>query len=301
MKFKRFLAVPVALAMLAGVACGDDDDETSGGAIEEPTGKVTLFSAMEPFEAEALQEVVDELINDKVKYTATVEASSQFEEQSKIRVEGGNPPEVIMYPQPGSVVEQAKAGQAVALEDMGFDIAELNDAFGEYFMSFGEYNGKHYGIPTNINFKSMIWYAKDDFDAKGYTIPKTWDELIALSDKMVSDGVSPWCVGIESGGATGWPATDWMEDIMLRTAGPAVYDKWVKHEIPFNDPAVVTAGEYLGDLMFKDGYVLGTGKEVKVAPRKTSLGEFEGPTSFQLFSIGPDGEPGTEDDIAYGQ
>lgn len=259
MKFprRRLIALPLAALMLLGVACGDDDDETSGGTVTEPTGTVTFFSAMEPEEADALNAVVDDLINSKVQYTATVEASSAFEEQSKIRVEGGNPPEVIMYPQPGSVVEQAKAGKAIALEDLGFKIEDLNAMFGEYFMSFGEYNGKHYGIPTNINYKSMIWYAKDDFDAKGYEIPKTWTELIALSTQMASDGVSPWCLGVESGGATGWPATDWMEDIMLRTAGPDVYDKWVKHEIPFNDPAVVKAGELFGEVLFGEKFVLG--------------------------------------------
>ena len=103
----------------------------------------------------------------------------------------------------------------------------------------------------------MVWYPKDDFDAAGYTVPETWDELIALSDQIVADGSTPWCVGFESEGSTGWPATDWMEDIMLRTAGADVYDQWYKHEIPFNDPAVKAAGEQFGDVMFKDGYVLG--------------------------------------------
>jgi alpha-glucoside transport system substrate-binding protein len=124
-------------------------------------------------------------------------------------------------------------------------------------MSLGEYNGKHYGMPTNINLKSMVWYPKDDFDAAGYEVPETWDELLALSDQIKADGASPWCVGFESGGATGWPATDWMEDIMLRTAGPDVYDEWVSHEIPFNDDAVKTAAERFGEVLFTDGYVLG--------------------------------------------
>jgi alpha-glucoside transport system substrate-binding protein len=288
MKLNRLLILPLAAIMVVGVACGDDDKESSGGVVTpttavEPTGTVTLFSAMEPEEATALQATVDSLINSKVKYTATVEASSAFEEQSKIRVEGGNPPEVIMYPQPGSVIEQAKAGKAIALEDLGFKIEDLNATFGEFFMSLGEYNGKHYGIPTNINFKSMVWYAKDDFDAKGYQVPKTWDELIALSDKIVADGASPWCLGVESGGATGWPATDWMEDIMLRTAGPEVYDKWVKHEIPFNDPAVVHAGELFGKILFSNKYVLGGAKNAPAVNFGDSVGPmFDKPAKCYL-------------------
>ena len=78
-----------------------------------------------------------------------------------------------------------------------------------------------------------------------------------MSDQIKADGGTPWCVGFQSEGSTGWPATDWIEDIMLRTAGPDVYDQWYKHEIPFDDPAVVAAGEKFGEVMFADGYVLG--------------------------------------------
>jgi alpha-glucoside transport system substrate-binding protein len=124
-------------------------------------------------------------------------------------------------------------------------------------MSLGEYNGKHYGLPTNINLKSMVWYPKDDFEERGYEVPETWDDLMALSDQIVADGGTPWCVGFGSEGSDGWPATDWVEDIMLRTAGPDVYEQWYKHEIPFNDPQVLAAVQQFGDVMFKQGYVLG--------------------------------------------
>jgi alpha-glucoside transport system substrate-binding protein len=136
-------------------------------------------------------------------------------------------------------------------------MGQLEETFGEYFLSLGEFEGEHYGIPTNINLKSMVWYAKDDFDAAGYEVPETWDDLMALSDQMVQDGNTPWCVGFESGGDTGWPATDWMEDIMLGSAGTDTYTQWINHEITFTDPAVVHAGELFGQAMFTDGYVLG--------------------------------------------
>ena len=260
MKLRRLFVLPLVVAMIFAGACGDDDDdgeEGQGGTVEELTGDVRFFWAGETTERVALQEILDDEINAKVDYTAMLEVSNNFEQDIKIAVEGGNPPDIAMYPQPGSVIEQAKAGKAIALEDLGFDIAEMKATYGDYFMGLGEYNGKHYGLPTNANLKSMIWYAKDDFDAKGYQVPKTWDELIALSDKIVADGGAPWCIGIESGGATGWTATDWMEDIILRTAGPDVYDKWLKHEIPFNDPAIVKAGELFGKVLFTNKYVLG--------------------------------------------
>jgi alpha-glucoside transport system substrate-binding protein len=255
-------------------ACGDDDDESSGGSDStaeggegagENTGTVNLMSAGEPEEVAAYQAIFDELINSEVDYRVEIESVGSLEEQLQIRAEGGTL-DVAAVPQPGAIPALVDAGSIVSLEDLGFDIDQLNDQLGESFVALGEYEGEHYGIPTNINLKSMVWYPKDDFDAAGYEVPTTFDELVALSDQMVADGNTPWCVGYESEGATGWPATDWMEDIMLRTAGPDVYDQWYTHEIPFNDPAVVNAGEVFGSIMFHDGYVLGGADQTPVIP-----------------------------------
>jgi alpha-glucoside transport system substrate-binding protein len=250
------LLVPLVALLMVAAACDGDDGEEGGEGQAEDTGSVNLLSAVEPEEGTAVQAIFDDLINSEVDYTAEIESSGDFEAQFQIRAEGGTL-DVAALPQPGAVAAQAAAGTIVSLEDMGFDIGALEEQFGEYFMSLGLYEGEHYGIPTNINLKSMVWYPKDDFDAAGYTVPTTWDELIALSDQMVADGNTPWCVGFESGGATGWPATDWMEDIMLRTAGLDTYQQWVTHEIPFNDASVQAAGERFGEVMFADGYVLG--------------------------------------------
>jgi alpha-glucoside transport system substrate-binding protein len=264
MRMRSLLAVP-AVAILFLAACGDDDDdgggagttEGGGGADQaENTGTVNLMSAGEPEEVQAYQAIFDDMINSETDYKAEVESVGDFEEQFQIRAEGGTL-DVAAVPQPGSIPDLVASGSLTSLEDLGLDIDAMTDLVGESFMALGEVDGKHYGLPTNINLKSMVWYPKDDFDAAGYEVPETWDDMIALSDQIVADGGTPWCVGFESEGSTGWPATDWMEDIMLRTAGPDVYDQWVAHEIPFNDEAVVNAGEIFGDIMFTDGYVLG--------------------------------------------
>jgi len=260
MRFRRLMAVPAVIVMLLA-ACGDDDDDDGGaagteeGGGGEDTGTVNVLNAMEPEEAEVVQGVVDELITADADYEVEIEASGSFEEDFQIRAEGGTL-DVALLPQPGAVADAVDQG-AVSLEDMGFDIAELEATFGSYLLELGAVDGEHYGLPTNVNLKSMIWYPKDDFDAAGYTVPETFEDLIALSDQIVADGGTPWCVGFESEDATGWPATDWMEDIMLRTAGTDVYDQWVSHEIPFNDPSVQNAAEIFGQVMFGDGYVLG--------------------------------------------
>jgi alpha-glucoside transport system substrate-binding protein len=253
------ILVLVAVLALVAAACGDDGggDENGGGeatGVVDDTGTVNVLNAMEPEEAAAVQEIVD--ANVDADYAIEIEASADFEEQLPIRAEGGTL-DVALVPQPGAVVGMAEDGTIVSLEDMGFQIDDLAELFGDYYLSLGEVDGEHYGLPTNINLKSMIWYPKAAFDAAGYQVPETWDDLTALADQIKADGGTPWCVGFESGGATGWPATDWMEDIMLRTAGVDTYDQWVTHEIPFNDAAVAGAAEVFGEVMFTEGNVLG--------------------------------------------
>jgi len=284
MRMRRLLAVAAAPILLLA-ACGDDDDDgggaegdtedTSGEGAEgqaENTGDVNLMSAGEPEEVDAYQTIFDDLINSETDYVAEVESVGSFEEQFQIRAEGGTL-DVAAVPQPGAIPGLVESGALTSLEDLGLDVDALTELVGESFMALGEVDGEHYGLPTNINLKSMVWYPKDDFDAAGYEVPETWDDLIALSDQIVADGSTPWCVGFESEGSTGWPATDWMEDIMLRTAGVDVYDQWVNHEIPFNDEAVVNAGELFGQIMFTDGYVLGGADQTPSIP----FGDAPGP------------------------
>jgi alpha-glucoside transport system substrate-binding protein len=267
MRRLRVTVVPVValLMVMAGCTAEEGGDGDGGGGQGENTGRVNVLNALSAEEGEALQAVIDETITPDVDYVVEIEASEQFEEQLQIRAQGGTL-DLILLPQPGAVQSQAASGNAVSLEDMGFDIAALEETFGAYYLSLGEFEGEHYGFPTNANYKSMVWYAKDDFDAAGYEIPTTWDELIALSDQIVADGGTPWCVGYESGTATGWPATDWMEEIMLKTAGIDTYQQWATHAIPFNDPAVVNAGEMFGQIMFTDGYVLGGADQTPAIP-----------------------------------
>jgi alpha-glucoside transport system substrate-binding protein len=263
MRALRVIVLPLVVFMLAAACAAEDEDGGDGGdgggggpTQAEDTGTVNVLSAGDPAEVEAYNAILEDMVNAETEYVAEIEASGEAEQQAQIRAEAGTL-DIFLAPQPGLVADLARAGSLSSLEDMGFDIAELESLFGEYFVSLGEVDGQHYGIPTNINLKSMVWYPKDDFDAAGYEVPTTWDEMLALSDQILQDGGTPWCVGYQSEGSTGWPATDWIEDIMLRTAGLETYAQWYRHEIPFNDPAVLEAAQMFGDVMFAEGYVLG--------------------------------------------
>lgn len=168
------------------------------------------------------------------------------------RLAAGNPPDVSPIPWLGLMAEWARAGYLVPLDGL-IDVSEQIDAL----TPLGYVDGKLYGVWQSANVKSLVWYNVKAFKEKGYQIPKTWEELIALCDQIVRDGGVPWSIGLESGAASGWPGTDWIEDIMLRTAGPAVYDQWVNHEIPWTHPAVVRAWEIFGQIVLNPAYVLG--------------------------------------------
>ncbi len=167
------------------------------------------------------------------------------------RLAGGNPPDLTPHPWIGLMKEWANAGQIVDLKGL-VDTSDINPAL----VPIGEYNDGLYGLFIFPNVKSLVWYNPKVFAEKGYEIPNTWYELLALNDQIVADGGVPLSIGLESGAASGWPGTDWIEDIMLRTAGADVYDKWVAHDIPWTDPRVKKAFEIFGNL-FDKGYVLG--------------------------------------------
>lgn len=160
--------------------------------------------------------------------------------------------------------------------------------FSPGFIDFASANSITYGVPFMAGgTKSIVYYPKKEWKKQGYKVPKTWNELIALCNLMVSRGQTPWTIGIESGGATGWTATDWLEDIFLRTAGVKKYKQWINHEITFSDPAVQEAFTYLDRLWFTEGYVLQRRKDIA----KENFGEaarwmFESPPKALMHRQG---------------
>ncbi len=206
---------------------------------------------------------------DAVKFDKSVEAfeeatgidvnyigSKEFEGSISIRVDAGDAPDIADFPQPGLLASFVRQGKIV---DPTSWMSEdwLKQQYNQSWLDMGMIEGQTAGVWHRFNGKSLVWYPKDDFEAAGYEVPTTWDEMIALSDMIVEDGDTPWCVGIESGAATGWPATDWMEEVMLRTTSLENYDKWTTGQLPFASPEVKNAAETLGELWFKDGYVFG--------------------------------------------
>ncbi len=199
----------------------------------------------------AVYSVWEKETGNKVQYEGTRDLTAVL----KTRVEGNNPPDIAILPNPGLAMEYAKQGKLVPLD--GFmDMNQLKKDYAKAWLDVGTYNGKLYAIVFKAANKGTIWYSPKRFKEKGYQIPKTWDELLSLSDKIAKDGGVPWSIAAESGSASGWPLTDWIAQIVLTQSGPEVYDKWVKHEIPWTDPAIKKAFQTFGEIATHKGWVL---------------------------------------------
>ncbi|OIP84984.1 MAG: alpha-glucoside ABC transporter substrate-binding protein [Rhodobacterales bacterium CG2_30_65_12] len=207
---------------------------------------------------EAVLKVFAEQSGHDVRYVG----SDSFEQQIVVDLEAGSAANVAAFPQPGLASDMASRGFLAPLgDDVAAWVAE-NYAAGPSWVALGTYNGPDgksafYGFPYKTDVKSLVWFSPENFDDAGYEVPATMEDLKALTEQIAADGSTPWCIGLGSGAATGWPATDWVEDLMLRTQSPEVYDDWVSNDMPFNDPKVVAAIEEFGWFARNDAYVVG--------------------------------------------
>ncbi|HEY62218.1 MAG TPA: carbohydrate ABC transporter substrate-binding protein [Anaerolineae bacterium] len=289
MKTKRYILLSLSLLLVfafALTACGQKPTEETKPAATEETKPVeteaTAGTFLErayagEFKGTAVTMTGPFTDEDAVKFDNSVKAfedatgidiqyegTKEFEATISVRVEAGDAPDIVDFPQPGLLKTFVNQGKVVDvstfLPQSSFD--NYNQSWWDMATMDSPTGSIVAGVWQRFNAKSQVWYPKDDFDAAGYQVPETWDDLVALSDQIAADGDKPWCVGIESGAATGWPATDWMEDIMLRTTSLDNYDKWTTGDLPFSSPEVKNALSLLTTL-WDDKYVYG-GREAIV-------------------------------------
>jgi alpha-glucoside transport system substrate-binding protein len=180
--------------------------------------------------------------------------SGLHETQVNVNLNGGAAADIIQLAQPATIVQYGEDGLILDVATL-MDVEKLKaeQPTGAYTS-----DGHVWAIPYKAGLKSVVWYPIKAFADRGYEVPTTWDELVALSDQIVADGEgAPWCVGINAGPATGWIITDWIEDVMIRTVGEEKYLQWINHELPFNSPEVKNAFDLVGQMLFTPGYVLG--------------------------------------------
>lgn len=252
-RWLKLAAVPITLSFVAA-ACGSDDGDAGssdgttapveteaaddGGDAAEGKTEITVTGPeRDESEVGGIQAGLD-IWGAENGVEVTYIGDADWEANVNTQVEGGNPPDISFFPQPGKLAGFARDGVLKPLNDEAATATAAN--WPDAWNAFGNVDGVQYGVPGSANLKSLVWYQPDKFEAAGYTVPTTFDEFTALVDQITADGgPKALCVGIESGQATGWTYTDWVEDMVLRQHGPEVYDQWVDHEIPFNDPRIV--------------------------------------------------------------
>ncbi|WP_367718201.1 ABC transporter substrate-binding protein [Nitratireductor sp. GISD-1A_MAKvit] len=231
-------------------------------AAHDLTGqKLSIFGPWLSADQELFESVFayfEEATGAEVNYSG----SDSFEQQIVIDTEAGSAPDLAIFPQPGLAANLAEKGHLAPLGDETADWMKDNYAAGSSWVDLGSYNGKDgtkafYAFPYKADLKSLVWYVPENFEDAGYQVPETLEELKTLTEEIAANGETPWCIGLGSGGATGWPATDWVEDMMLRTQPPEIYDQWVNNEISFDDERVVGAIEEFGWFARNDNFVAG--------------------------------------------
>ncbi|MBO6900837.1 MAG: carbohydrate ABC transporter substrate-binding protein [Rhizobiaceae bacterium] len=228
-------------------------------------------------------EAVLKVFADKSGHDVRYVGSDSFEQQIVVDLEAGSAPNVAVFPQPGLASDMAARGFLTPLRDGVADWLRENYAAGDSWVALGTYKDasgadQFYGFPFKNDVKSLVWYVPENFEDAGYEVPTTMEELKALTEQIVADGETPWCIGLGSGAATGWPATDWVEDLMLRTQSPEDYDAWISNDLKFDDPKVIAAIEEFGWFARNDDFVAGgSGAVASTDFRDSPKGLFSSP------------------------
>lgn len=242
----------IASMVLTGCASGSGGSGGPGDS-GDADGVVTIYGTIADTEAELLEESWADW-EDQNGIDIQYEASKEFENQISIRAQGGNAPDIAIFPQPGLLADLASRDYIQpAPESVKANVDEFWSADWAAYATTGD---TLYGAPLMASVKGFVWYSPSKFAEWGVDVPETWDELLTLTQTIADKtGTAPWCAGFGSDAATGWPGTDWVEDLVLRQAGPETYDKWVSHEIPFNDPAIVSAFDSVGEILLNPEFV----------------------------------------------
>jgi len=221
----------------AGAGAGSGSDSGLEGFDLAGTS-VTLSGVEESTtnEGQGLQAALDQFAEEN-GMTITYTGVRSFEGDIGQQVAGGTPPDIGLFPQPGRIAGFAASGDVMPLPD---DIvAGVGEVWGGSWMALTNIDGTQYGVPFKADLKSLVWFKPARFAELGYEVPATLDDFTALVEQMAADGNTPLCVGIGSDDATGWPFTDWTEELVLRNQGIDFYNQWIAHEVPFNSPEIV--------------------------------------------------------------
>jgi len=258
-------ALGVALGAIFTVAACGGGASSSAGTVHV----IAVWSGQEQASFMAVLKPFEDQTGIKVSYESTRDEDAILTS----RVAAGNPPELAAAPSPQLLTTFAKAGKVIPLND-AVDMTALQANYAKSWIDLGEplADGKLYQIFSWAAVKGLIWYDPKNFQSKGYNVPTTWDQLTSLQAQIKSSGTTPWCITLESGSASGWPASDWLKEIVLSQSGPAVYDKWVAGTQKWTSPEIKAAFQTWGSILGPNNSNVYGGKQFMLATNFGDVG-----------------------------
>ena len=276
MRIRSKLSASATLGAVAVLTAGCLSEGGGGGGSSNTSDTIEVMYAFAGGQEAGFQAEVDAWAEEN-GYDVNYAQTGNFNQLINTRVQGNDAPDVALFPQPGIMTDMAERGLLADLSEI-VDQEALDNMI-QGVLEVGQVDGTQYAVPMSINVKSIVFYPKEDWEAAGYPIPETFDDLVSLTDQIAAEGTTPWCFGIESEAATGWPATDWLENIILVQQGEDFYNQWVNHEVPFNAPEVQQAMETMESLLLAEGHVNGG--------RQSVASNNFGTAAFPLFDDPP--------------
>jgi len=277
------LSLSAATSLLA--ACGG----SSGGGVNTSgrPATVTSIDVLHEWSGNALAAftTITDNFTKKTGIKVNGEATRDLLTVLSTRVRGNNPPDAAGMPNISLFQTLATQGKLLNLDPIVGSEYQAN--YASVWQQFASVNGHYYAVLPKASGKSTIWYSPKEFQANGYTIPKTWNDLITLSNKIAGQGKYPWSMGVLSSGSSGWPGADWIDQIFLSLNGPDQYDKWYKHQIPWTDPSVKNAWQMYGQIASGTHYIKGAPASILASAfQNASYLPYQTPPAAYMYYLG---------------
>jgi alpha-glucoside transport system substrate-binding protein len=218
-------------------------------------GQVSVLVGWQGTELQNFQDVLA-AFKDRTGVDVIVESSPDFESLLTTRVNNGTPPDLAVLGGPAYFLQFSQQGKLVDLSGI-LEGSLFNNQYSKTWSDLGTVDGKLVGVLVRASVKGLIWYDPKVWQTKGFQIPATWDDLMSLSDQIANSGNFPWCVALESGDYSGWPGTDWLEDIVLRKFGQKTYNDWWQGSLDWGSPEIRQAWETWGQIVTDPRMVYG--------------------------------------------
>jgi len=287
---RKFLQRAMAIGLSAGsaasllAACGNPENTGNTGGSSTPKS-VDVLNVWGGEEQASFRAVVEPFTS-QTGISVNIESTRDLDAVLTTRIRGDNPPDIACLPNPAKMQQLASQNKLVPLDSF-LDMDTIHRDYADTWITLGSYSGHLYALFYKAANKGTIWYDPARFQATGYQIPSTWQDLITLSDKIAASGKYPWSMGVQSGAASGWAASDWIAQIYLNQSGPQMYDKWVAHQIPWTDASVKSAFQLFGQIVGGKHYINGApGSILATGFQEASYGPYKTPPESYLYYLG---------------